>query len=391
MGRTRIPGLYWDATYGRWAVDKVINGARIRRDFAQDFGEAESWLLGRIEEGRQQRLNPKAHARTFAEAAAHYVEDMAEKASLETDIAMLKSLMPYIGEVPIDELSDDHFKPYINDRREAGRKKKTINLGLASARQVLNACNRKYRDGRAPWLAIVPIISMLALDDQRPPYQLSWPQQRTLMPKLPDHLARMALFTLNSGARDDVVCSLRWDWEVRIPDTDRSVFVVPRVHVKGRRQERVLVLNRVAQSVIESARGMHPEYVFVYRRINRKTGITSICRPIETMNNTSWQRARKQAGLPDLHVHDMRHTVGMRLREAGVGEETRADLLWHKREGMPAHYSVAQIVELQNAIELVADEQNCSNRTLASIVQEARTARTALTESPEKSPRMKTG
>lgn len=377
MGRTRIPGIYWDETYGRWAVDKVIHGGRVRRDFAQDYGAAESWLLQRIEEGRQQRLNPKARSRTFAEAAAHYVEDMAEKASLDTDIAMLKSLMPYIGEVPIDELSDDHFKPYVMDRREAGRKKKTINLGLAAARQVLNACNRKYRDGRAPWLAIVPVISMQALDDQRPPYQLSWAQQRTLLPKLPDHLARMSLFTLNTGARDDVVCSLRWEWEVAIPDTGLSVFVVPRQHVKGRREERVLVLNRVAQSVIESARGMHEEYVFVYRRVKKSTGKVSVCRPIDGMNNTAWQRARAAVDLPDLHVHDMRHTVGMRLREAGVGEETRADLLWHKREGMPAHYSVAQIVELQKAIELVADELNCSNRTLASIVQEAREAREA--------------
>lgn len=36
------------------------------------------------------------------------------------------------------------------------------------------------------------------------------------------------------------------------------------------------------------------------------------------MNNTAWQRARELAGLGDLHVHDLRHTVGMRLRKAGI-------------------------------------------------------------------------
>ena len=45
-------------------------------------------------------------------------------------------------------------------------------------------------------------------------------------------------------------------------------------------------------------------------------------RPIRTMNNTAWQTARKKAGLGDLHVHDLRHTVGMRLREAAVPEST---------------------------------------------------------------------
>ena len=64
--------------------------------------------------------------------------------------------------------------------------------------------------------------------------------------------------------------------------------------------------------------------------------------PMETMNNTAWQRARTQAGLGDLHVHDLRHTVGMRLREAGVREETIADILWHSRRGMTAHYSMAR-------------------------------------------------
>ena len=377
MGRTRIPGIYWDSTYGRWAVDKIINGTRVRKDFGADQSEAEGWVLARIEEGRQQRLNPSAARRTFATAAAHYLEDQQHKASIETEITLLESLMPYVGEVPIDEITDESFKPYKHDRLEAGRKHKTINLALGVARRLLNLCAKKYRDGRAPWLTNPPMITMLDLSDQREPYQLSWAQQRTLMPALPDHLARMALFTLNTGARDDVVCSLRWEWEVPIPETGRSVFVVPRQHVKGRRMERVLVLNRVAQSIIDSVRGHHKDNVFVYRRV-RKDGKVYRCHPVETINNTGWQEARAEIGLPDLHVHDLRHTVGMRLREAGVGEETRADLLWHAREGMPAHYSVAQIVELQRAIELVADEQNCNNRTLASIIQEAREKREAV-------------
>jgi len=43
------------------------------------------------------------------------------------------------------------------------------------------------------------------------------------------------------------------------------------------------------------------------------------------------------------------NTVGMRLREAGVREETIADVLWHTRRAMTAHYSVAQIEELLDA------------------------------------------
>jgi len=113
--------------------------------------------------------------------------------------------------------------------------------------------------------------------------------------------------------------------------------------------------------------------VFVYskRRKKRKPA------PMQTMNNTVWQNWRRDCGL-DLHVHDLRHTVGMRLREAGVREETIADILWHSRRGMTAHYSMAQIVEIRDALELITDERNCFNKSLASLIRE---------KSPQKVPK----
>jgi integrase len=90
------------------------------------------------------------------------------------------------------------------------------------------------------------------------------------------------------------------------------------------------------------------------------------------MNNTAWQRARREIGIPDLHIHDLRHTVGMRLREAEVREETIADILWHVRPGMTAHYSVAQVAELVDALNRITDERSRTNRSMAMIAREAR-------------------
>ena len=80
---------------------------------------------------------------------------------------------------------------------------------------------------------------------------------------------------------------------------------------------------------------------------------------------------REKAGFSDLHVHDLRHTVGLRLREANVEERTISDILWHTRSGMTPHYSVAQVREIQAALERIADERHGWNRTLASIAQDA--------------------
>ena len=70
------------------------------------------------------------------------------------------------------------------------------------------------------------MITMLP-ESRRPPYTITWEEQDRLFPKLPGHLQRMALFAVNTGLRNSNVCGLQWDWEVRVPEVGRSVFVVP--------------------------------------------------------------------------------------------------------------------------------------------------------------------
>ena len=232
---------------------------------------------------------------TDDQAAARYLGEHAHLASIEDTGLLLAGVMPYVGHLYLDQVHDDTLRPFVEARQKAGRAPKTINLALSAVRRVLNLAARKWRDeeGRT-WLDAAPMITMLPLvGQQREPRPITWAEQRQLLPRLPDHLARMALFDLQTGARDAVVCGLRWEWEIPVPELGISVFEVPRRAVKGRKHARVLVCSSVAQSVIESVRGEHPEFVFVYseRRKKAKPG------PIESMNNTAWQRARAQAGL----------------------------------------------------------------------------------------------
>ncbi len=75
------------------------------------------------------------------------------------------------------------------------------------------------------------------------------------------------------------------------------------------------------------------------------------------------------------------------MREAEVREETIADILWHTRPNMTAHYSVAQVAELLEALNRISDERHRTNRSLAMIAREA-----LREESPHKVPmQMKKG
>lgn len=183
-------------------------------------------------------------------------------------------------------------------------------------------------------------------NDRREPYPLAWEEQTRLLQALPPYLARMALFKVNTGCREGEVCRLRWDWEVTVPELSTSVFLVPGREVKNR-EERLVVLNRVARSVVEEVRGQHAEFVF-----------TCGAKPVAKMNGTAWRRSRARAGLPQVRVHDLKHTFGRRLRAAGVSFEDRQDLLGHRSGRITTHYSAAELVNLIAASARVCAEHS---------------------------------
>jgi hypothetical protein len=74
---------------------------------------------------------------------------------------------------------------------------------------------------------------------------------------------------------------------------------------------------------------------------------------VNRINTHAFPRARERAGIPEVRVHDLRHTFGHRLRAAGVSFEDRQDLLGHKSDRMTTHYSspdLARLIEVANRI-----------------------------------------
>jgi integrase len=194
-------------------------------------------------------------------------------------------------------------------RLQAGISPGTINRDLAVVRRILNLAARLWRDeADRPWLTTPPLIQMQRHTDKREPYPLSIEEERLLFSELRSHLANMALFKVNTGLREQEVVNLHWDWEVRVPELQTSIFVVPRRFVKNG-LDRYVVLNRVARAVIESCRGKHPERVFT------RNGC-----PITKIYNTGWKAARRRAseryakefgrpcprGFQSLRVHDLK-------------------------------------------------------------------------------------
>ncbi len=344
MGRKISPGLIKRG--GVWHISKRILGRRFRESTGtESLSEAERYLNRRIEEVREAITYGIRPKRNFRVAATKFLMENQHKRSIADDAGRLKPLVDYIGDLPLESIHMGVMQPFIQARRKSGVKTRTINHGLQVVRRILNLAASEWIDENGlTWLATAPKIKLLPELDSRKPYPLSFEEQTKLFKELPAHLEKMALFAVNTGCREQEVCQLRWDWEIKIPESPHLVvFVVPGKLVKNG-DDRLVVCNEVARSVIEGERNKHPMHVFTYHE-----------KPITKMNNTAWRSARKRVSLECVRVHDLKHTFGRRLRSAGVSFEDRQNLLGHRSESITTHYSSAELQNLHKAANAVCD------------------------------------
>jgi integrase len=366
MGNQRKSGL--TKRGGIWHIDKQFRGARICESTGTgEIGQAEEYLAKRIIEIREIRLYGARELRTFRSAATKYLLEYAYKRRIKDDALHLKQLDPFIGALELKQVHMGTLQDFIEQRRRDGVKTKTLNLALGVVRRILNLASSEWIDRQGKtWLKTAPKIKLFPVRDARSPYPLTREEQALLFQELPDHLARMALFKVNTGLREQEVCGLKWDYEVKVPELETSVFIIPGEHIKNG-EERLVVLNGIAKSVVESVRGLHPVYVFVHAR--NKDGESG---PVLKINNTAWKAARERAadawtqqhgepapaGFRSIRVHDLKHTFGRRLRAAGVSFEDRQDLLGHRSGRITTHYSQAELTNLMEATEKVCATQS---------------------------------
>lgn len=366
MGNSTTSGL--TKRGGVWHIDKQYRGVRICESTGTgNLTKAQEHLAKRMNDVREAQLYSVRESHTFRAAATRYLEDYAHKKSIRDDAVQLKMLVPVIGDLDLRRVHMGSLQEFIAKRKSEGVKTKTLNAALAVVRRILNvAASEWFNDSGLTWLETAPKIKLFPVKDARAPYPLTQEEQAALFQELPDHLARMALFKVNTGCREQEVCGLRWDYEVKVPELNTSVFLIPKEHVKNG-EERLVVLNPVAKSVVESLRGSHPTHVFMHTSKKQ-----SEPQPVKKMNNTAWKSARERAaekwaerhgepapdGFRRVRVHDLKHTFGRRLRAADVSFEDRQDLLGHKSARITTHYSQAELCNLILAAEKICEVES---------------------------------
>ncbi len=197
-------------------------------------------------------------------------------------------------------------------KREETRAPATVNRELAVLSRIFTLAIKNRLTADNPCTE----VKRLAADNRRVRYLLDEEEQRLLPfctgPRA--HLRPAVLVAVGTGMRRGDQLNLRWE---RV-DFQRNVIWVP--NAKTGQSYTVPMSAQVREIMLElrrAARGS--DYVFT----NPETGrpYTELRRPFAT--------ACRDAGIKGLRWHDLRHTFGTRLAEAGHSEATIAELMGH--------------------------------------------------------------
>lgn len=252
----------------------------------------------------------------------------ANKRSWQHDLFRARVLIEFFRGKTFAQISPLMVEKYKRERRESITKKggtrapATVNRELALLSRIFTLAMKNRLAAYNPCSE----VQKLAVDNKRVRYLLD-EEERRLMPLLTGQLAHLRsalIVAVGTGMRRGDQLNLRWD---RV-DFQRDVIWVPNaktgqsygVPMSAQVREVMLALRR-------EARGS--DYVFT----NPHTGkpYTSLRSPFAT--------ACHMAGIKGLRWHDLRHTFGTRLAEAGNSEATIAELMGHAEPKTTRRYT----------------------------------------------------
>lgn len=261
---------------------------------------------------------------------------------------------------PLGSITKDDIEDVLTARRAAGRAAGTVHREWQSLRAALGFAVER---GHIP---AVPIHKLpKSLRGWRPNQRMRYvgergPEERERVTKAlaafeqrmleGDDAARLLVFYVrlgwSTGMRRGEILGLR-DSEI----SATSVSLPPH-RTKGGR-ERVVRLNASAREALKlwKLRGSRGELFPGYLDDRGRKGPSQVAWRGKLVR--IWERFCQEAGVSDLHVHDLRHTFATDLRIAGAPLEVVRDAVGHSDLKMTQRYAHVGKDEVANAVDLV--------------------------------------
>jgi len=234
---------------------------------------------------------------SWKEAALRWVQESTHKATQDLDLMHLRWLDRHLGGLMLAEVNRDVIDKITQVRLAEGVSNASVNRLLQCVRVILRRAANDWE-----WLERAPKIRMLHEATRRIRW-LTRDQAERLIAELPEHLAAMVRFSLETGLRKSNVTELQWS-EVDLEA--RRAWIHPD-QAKARKAIGV-PLSSAAVVVLRQQIGRHPKYVFTYKGLA----------PVVQVNGKAWKAALTRVGVTDFRWHDLRHTWASWHVQAGT-------------------------------------------------------------------------
>lgn len=238
----------------------------------------------------------------------------------------MRWLDPCLGGTELSSINRDLLDQVASARKAVGVSNTTVKNTMEVVPAVLRrAANEWESVDRVPKVRMLP----------EPKRRIRWltrDDAERLIEALPQHLAAMARFSLETGLRRSNVTGLEWS---QVDMARRTAWIHPD-QAKARKPIAV-PLSAAAVVVLREQVGKHRTHVFSFRG-----------KPVRQVNTKAWRAALVRAGVSDFRWHDLRHTWASWHVEAGTPLHVLQELGGWESAGMVrryAHLSTAHLTE----------------------------------------------
>lgn len=229
----------------------------------------------------------------------------------------------------------------------------SANRHLSLLRAVLN---KAYQWGALPVPPVVPFNR-----EQRPVNRaLTELQEHRLFKEAPEKLRDLITFVLDTGARREEAFTLTWDRVdlERKPrpvvyfmdtktDEHRCVPLPKRTTKMLRRRKRQFATLSALVFAIPAQRDIYNNRGELYARKGEMIRVPTF--------QMVWRRLRERLGMPELRMHDLRHTYATKLVSRGVPLADVNKLLGHRTLKSTMRYAYLAIDQLDQAVAVLDD------------------------------------
>lgn len=249
-----------------------------------------------------------------------------------------KNIRPYFGNTRAQRLTTDMLEAYRKTRNGAGAKDSTVNRELA----VLRSAFYKGKRRTPPKVTQIPYFPVVTENNIRRGF-LTDEQYEGLLAELPPELKPLLATAYVTGMRRSELLSIQWPQV----DFEAGFIVLQTGETKNNDGRGAPILEGDMRDLLLKAKNEHdqswPQCPWVFARNGEK---------IRTFRS-AWQAACKRAGVPDLHLHDLRRTAVRNMRRAGIPQVVRMKISGHRTDSMERRYNIVDADDLRVAKELL--------------------------------------